>query len=91
MEKKNYGAQQGLVFWPHLFLIYINDLPDGITVKFWLMRLFVLELDKSINELNTDLQKISQWFNQWKIQSNPDPEKQANEVIFCRKLVSNKI
>ena len=55
------------------------------------MRLFVLELDKSINELNTDLQKISPWFNQWKIQSNPYPEKQANEVIFWRKLVSNKL
>ena len=41
----------------------------------------VLDLDKSVTELNTDLQKISHW-------ANPDPKKQANEVIFTRKLVS---
>ena len=50
-----------------------------------------LDLDKSITQLNTDIQKISQWSNQWKMQSNPDPKKQANEVIFSRKLVSNDL
>ena len=37
----------------------------------------VLDLDKSVTELNIDLQKISPW-------ANPDPKKQANEVIFTR-------
>ena len=47
----------------------------------------VLDLDKSATELNIDLQKISQWTNQWKMQLNPDRKKQANELIFSRKLV----
>ena len=38
----------------------------------------VLDLDKSATELNIDLQKISQWTNQWKMQLNPDRKKQAN-------------
>ena len=28
---------------------------------------------------------------QWKMQFNPDPNKQANEIIFPRKLVLNKL
>ena len=28
---------------------------------------------------------------QWKMQFNPDPNKQANEIIFFRKLVSNNL
>ena len=37
------------------------------------------------------MEKISQWAYQRKIQSNPDPNKQANEVIFSRKPISNNI
>ena len=48
----------------------------------------VLDLDESVTKLNTDLQKISQWANQWKRQFTPDPKKQANEVIVYCKLVS---
>ena len=51
----------------------------------------VLDINKSVTELNTDLEKISQWAYQWKMQFNPDPNKQANEVIFSRKLVSNNL
>ena len=47
----------------------------------------VLDINKSVTELNTDLEKISQWAYQWEMQFNPDPSKQANEVIFSRKLV----
>ena len=49
----------------------------------------VLDINKSVTELNTDLEKISQWAYQWKMQFNPDPNKQAKEIIFSRKLVSN--
>ena len=38
------------------------------------------------NELNNDLKKISDWAFQWKMSFNPDPSKQAQEVIFSRKL-----
>ena len=30
--------------------------------------------------LNADLKSISNWDFQWKMQFNPDPKKQANEV-----------
>ena len=34
---------------------------------------------------NDDLVKISNWAYQWKMSVNPDPNKQAQEVIFSRK------
>ena len=39
---------------------------------------------KSANELNNDSTKISTWVFQWKTNFNPDPTKQAQEVIFSR-------
>ena len=41
------------------------------------------------DELNYDLQKVSDWIFQRKIQFNPDPVKQAQEVIFLQKSESN--
>ena len=41
-------------------------------------------MTKSANELNNDLAKISTWACQWKM--NLDLNKQAQEVIFSRKL-----
>ena len=38
----------------------------------------------TINELNDDLVKINNWAYQWKISFDPDPSKQAQEVIFSR-------
>ena len=76
---------------PLLFLIYINDLPDGITS---ICKIFandtslfskVLDINKATKKLNLDLEKISKWGFQWKMHFNPDPNKQANEVIFSRK------
>ena len=37
-------------------------------------------------ELNSDLSRIKQWAFQWKMTFNPDPNKQAQEVIFSGKL-----
>ena len=50
-----------------------------------------ITLHKSASELNDDLGKISYWANHWKMQVNPDPTKQANEVIFSRKTSSNNL
>ena len=36
--------------------------------------------------LNSDLARIKQWVFQWKMSFNPDLNKQAQEVIFSRKL-----
>ena len=43
------------------------------------------------DQLNSDLAKISNWAHQWKASFNPDPKKQAQEVIFSRKRVKDAI
>ena len=82
---------------PLLFLIYLNDLSEGLTS---LCKIFaddtslsskVHNINKSANELNANLEKISQWAYQWKMQFNADPNKQANEVIFSRKSDSANV
>ena len=82
------GTSQGSVLGPLLFLMYVNDLPDGINS---LCQIFadvtslfskVYDIHKSASKLNDDLKKICYWGYQWKIQFNPDPIKQANQVIF---------
>ena len=40
----------------------------------------------SVNQLSNDLKEISDWAFQWKMSFNPDLSKQAQEVIFSRKL-----
>ena len=39
-------------------------------------------LPPGIKGLNNDLVEISSWAYQWKMSFNPDPSKQAQEVIF---------
>ena len=43
-------------------------------------------LQTSRNNLNKDLERISNWATQWKTNFNPDTTKQAQEVIFSRKV-----
>ena len=43
-------------------------------------------MNTSATNLNNDLNKIKNWAIQWKMNFNPDPSKQAQEVIFSRKL-----
>ena len=40
----------------------------------------------STTNFNNNLNKIRNWTIQWKMNFNPDPSKQAQEVIFSRKL-----
>ena len=44
--------------------------------------------DKSFStaELDNDLKIISNWAIQWKMLLNPDPIKQAVEIIFSKKM-----
>ena len=85
------GAPQGHILGPLLFLIYVNDLTNDIKSKCKLFAddtsLFSLvhDIDTSANDLNHDLEKISEWDFQWKMKFNPDHTKQAQEIIFSRK------
>ena len=46
--------------------------------------LFIMQI-LVIKEVNNDLVKINRWAYQWKMSFNPDPIKQAQEIIFSRK------
>ena len=48
----------------------------------------VKEPVKSADDLNHDLDIIHQRAHQWKMEFNPDPTKQATEVLFSCKTVS---
>ena len=45
----------------------------------------VYDVDIATNKLNRDLEIISTWAYQWKMQFNPDKNKQAIQVIFSQK------
>ena len=77
---------------PLLFLIYINDLADNIMSD---VKLFaddtsvfnvVFDTDISAEVLNQDLRAVQDWTYQWKMSFNPDPAKQAEQVIFSTKV-----
>ena len=41
--------------------------------------------DISAEDLNSDLNTIRSWAHQWKMSFNPEPSKQAVEIIFSQK------
>ena len=72
--------------------MYINDLANDLSSN---CKLFVVDtsLFSEVNNIHTsavnlsqDLNAISNWAFQWKMIFNPDLSKQAQEVIFSRKI-----
>ena len=78
-------------FLDHFFLIYINDLLQGLQsdVKLFvddiLLLSLIVDVDASASKLNNALIKIRDWVNKWKMYFNPNLDKQTQDVIFFRK------
>ena len=82
---------QGSISGPLFFLLYTNDLTEDLRCN---VRLFaddtslfkvVEDSNAAANDMNHDLKLINQWAHSWRMSFNPDPQKQAVELIFSRK------
>ena len=82
---------QGSVLGPLFFLIYINDLPLGLTTNVKLFAndtsLFSVVNNASVSasRLNNDLVKIEDWVFNWKMSFYPDPISKRKWLFFLKK------
>ena len=85
------GVSQGSVLGLIFFLVYINDLAEGLASDVRLFAddtsLFSVVYDEQVSAdiLNADLKFIEKWAYQWKMQFNPDKNRQAIQVILSHR------
>ena len=89
------GVPQGSIIGPILFLIHINNLIKvvGSDIRIFADDTFIFRIvdSTSATELMKDLEAITRWSVQWKLEFNPTITKQAVEVIFSNNKIKSKL